>query len=178
MKKVLFTTTLLLFIFVSVQSQEMEKKNEKKIFFGITGGFNQNFQTSSPYSFDGLNMYVGFFAEKKISNRFGLQLEILHTIQQGSGYNTLEFPFLVKYKLNNKFSLYSGIQLNLFYQDVYSEDIYSNKPNDFAINLGITYDLSSKWYIDARFIYNTNNEKQLDKIVRNHTFRIGVGYRF
>ena len=74
--------------------------------------------------------------------------------------------------------MYSGIQLNLFYQDVYSEDIYSNKPNDFAINLGITYDLSSKWYIDARFIYNTNNEKQLDKIVRNHTFRIGVGYRF
>ncbi|MBT4680049.1 MAG: hypothetical protein HOB69_09350, partial [Flavobacterium sp.] len=84
MKKVLFTTTLLLFIFVSVQSQEIEKKNEKKIVFGITGGFNQNFQTSSPYRFDGLNMYVGFFAEKKISNRFGLHLEILHTIQPGS----------------------------------------------------------------------------------------------
>ena len=28
------------------------------------------------------------------------------------------------------------------------------------------------------FNYDTNNEKQLGKIVRNHTFRIGVGYRF
>lgn len=177
MKK-LFITCLLMLATLSVFSQDGNLQKEKKTVFGITGGFNQDFFTRSPYGFNGINISGGFFVERKLSEKFGLQLELLHTKTQGSGYNTVEIPLLVKYKLTKRFSFYSGAQLNLSYRDVYIDDVYSRKPGNLAFNIGIQYDISDKWYLFARYLHNTKKHTVSNETFRMKSIRVGVGYRF
>ncbi len=177
MKKLLITCFLIT-ISLPGFSQEEKLKKERKTTFGITAGFNQDFFTTSPYNFNGLNINGGLFVERNLSERFGLKLELLHTKTQGSGYNTVEVPLLFKYKLSKRLHFYSGVQLNLSYEDVYSDEIYSQKPGDFAFNIGIEYALSERWYLFARYVHNTKRRIELDRPYRMKSIRFGVGYRF
>jgi hypothetical protein len=167
---VLFTTT--------IKAQEFKANTSKKTYFGITGGVKQDFFTSSPYSFNGLNLYGGFFVERKLSEKFSLQLEILHTKTQGSGFNTVEFPLFLKYKLSERLSVYAGVQLNASYRDNYSDPMYSQRPGNFAFTIGIQYDLSERWYLFARYIHNVKRQTNLDQPAFMRTFLVGAGYRF
>ncbi|MFY0629430.1 MAG: porin family protein [Flavobacteriaceae bacterium] len=177
MKKLVITCFLMM-VSLSGFSQTEELTKEKKTTFGITGGFNQDFFTSSPYRFNGLNIYGGFFVERKLSEKFGLQLELLHTKTQGSGYNTVEIPLLVKYKLTKRLSFYTGAQFNLSYRDLYIDDVSSQKPGNLAFNIGIQYDVSDRWYLFARYVHNTKKHIVSDGVFRMKTIRVGVGYRF
>lgn len=178
MKKI-FITSFLVLISITGFSQGEELLTKKKTQFGITGGLNQDFFTSSPYSFNGLNFYVGLFAEHRISEKFGLQLEVLYKRTQGSGYNTLQFPLLVKYHMNERFRIYSGVQLNWSFRDGYADPVYNQKPGDFALNIGLEYDLSEKWYLMARYIYGFKRFPSANgRNAREGTFLFGVGYRF
>lgn len=177
MKRLSFMAIVLLLCF-TVNAQESKTWESKKTYFGITGGFKQDFFTSSPYDFNGLNLYGGFFVERKLSEKFSLQLEILHTKTQGSGFNTVEFPLFLKYKLSEKLSVYAGVQLNASYRDNYSDPIYSQRPGNFAFNIGLQYDLSERWYLFARYIHNTKKQTNINQTAFMKTFLVGVGYRF
>ena len=178
MKKMLITS-FLMFVFMSGFSQGEELLKEKKTQFGIVGGFNQDFFTSSPYSFNGLNFYVGAFGEYKISKKFGLQLEMLYKSTQGSGYNTVQFPLLLKYHVNEKFRVYSGVQLNWSFRDGYADPIYNQRPGDFALNIGAEYDLSEKWFLTARYVHGFKKFPSASgRNGREGTFLLGVGYKF
>ncbi|MFY0604809.1 MAG: porin family protein [Flavobacteriaceae bacterium] len=178
MRKLVITCFLIMIPFVGF-SQEKEKPKEKKTTFGITGGFNQNFQTTAPYSFDGLNIYAGFFVEKRLSKRFSLQFELLHTKRHGIGYNTLEFPIFISYNVHKRFNFYAGTQFNLSYiNDAYDSNRSNSneEPGKYAFILGVRYNLSKKGYVDLRYIHNPR-KLRFDS-GRNNTIRVGVGYRF
>jgi hypothetical protein len=176
--KRLLITCFLITISLSGFGQEEKFTKERKTTFGITAGFNQDFFTTSPYNFNGVNINGGLFVERKLSEKFGLKLELLHTRTQGSGYNTVEVPLLFTYKLSKRFLFYSGAQLNLSYKDVYSDEIYSQKPGNFAFNIGIEYTLSERWYLFARYVHNTKSRIEFDRPYRMKSIRFGVGYHF
>jgi hypothetical protein len=163
---------------ISGFSQEEELLTKKKTQFGIMGGFNQDFFTSSPYSFNGLNLFAGAFVEHRLSNKFRLQLEVLYKSTQGSGYNSLEFPVVLKYEISDRFRIYVGGQLNWSFRDNYVDPIYNQKPGNFALNLGLEYDLSEKWYVFARYIHNFKTFRVNGRDQQMRTFLLGVGYRF
>jgi opacity protein-like surface antigen len=178
MKKMLITSFLML-VFASGFSQGEELLTEKKTQFGITGGFNQDFFASSPYSFNGLNFYVGFFGEYKISEKFRLQIEMLYKSTQGSGYNTLQFPLLLKYEISDRFRIFGGAQVNWSFEDLYIDPVYDDKPGDFALSIGVEYDLSEKWYLTARYVHGFKKFPSASgRRAREGAFLVGVGYRF
>lgn len=176
--KRLFIASFLVLISISGFGQEKNLTQKRKTRFGITGGFKQDFFTTSPYTFNGLNMYGGFFVERKLSKKFDLQLEALHTFTQGSGYNTIEIPLFLKYRISERFRVYVGPQVNWSYKRAYDDPVYDQRPGNFAVALGIEYDVSDKWYLFARYVHNLKRVQEQGSPAFMRTIMVGVGYRF
>lgn len=91
----------------------------------------------------------------------------------------MQFPLLVKYHVSDRFRIYSGVQVNWSFRDGYADPIYDQRPGDFALNIGVEYDLSDKWYLTARYVYGFKKfPSTTGRNAREVTFLLGVGYRF
>lgn len=184
MKKVVLTT-FILFLTLSICSQEKEVNKKEKLKFGVAGGFDLIlFTNHTGLSFGNLNnrieisepstSYVNLFLEKSLSKKYSLRTEVLYAMGGGAS-NTLEIPIIFKYKAFKKLNFYAGAQANFL---LIEKNEYSNRAG-FGFNFGIEYNINEHFFIDLRYVHKFS---QMKSSVRRedaiNSIRLGVGYRF
>jgi len=171
-----------------IYGQDTDIKNDKKLNFGIRHGYS-NFNTSARIKFDNgtsivsnneLNLYLGFFIEKRISEKFRLRLEA-----NFSPSTPLEFPLLLKYNISNKFSLYGGIQLDYSPNGGSTTEAFKNKEFGGSIVIGAELKLSKHWFLEARYTHGLTNQHRIFNgfstepvFGKRSSFSLGIIYKF
>lgn len=184
MKKVVFTTIVLLFT-LSIFSQENEEIKNDQLKFGVAGGFDLFlFTNHTGLTFGNLNnrieisepstSYVNLFLEKSLSEKYGIRTEVIYAIGGGDS-NTLEIPIIFKYKAFKKLNFYAGVQANFL---LIEKNDFSNRAG-FGFNFGVEYFLGDHFFIDLRYVHKFSQMKSSfrreDAI---NSIRLGIGYRF
>ncbi len=112
----------------------------------------------------GLGIDAGYFTEPPFFARF----------------NTNENLFLLQPKLVSEFDLPFSKNLKptlgLGYSFFAGSSLGSSSFGGFNLNLGLTYNISDKWYI--QFQYDYVSLKEIDSVEGFNNFRLGVGFRF
>lgn len=175
MKHILLITTLLLFSITTINSQEATEKN-KNYTFGLSFGFDHVFSTVENFNIEDTSFYTGIFFEKSLSEKFNLKVETIFSTVKEYELFSVELPIIVSYKLNDKVSLFSGLQVDYLFDN---ERNSSRIKNNFGIgvNFGLQYNISKKWFLDTRYINSLSEQIVLEKSKRK-SLRFGIGYRF
>lgn len=143
---------------------------------------------------DGGKMKVGFLVGAEVgyqaSNSFAVTGGLLYSNQgikysydgqsETANYHYLNIPILANYYVTKGLAIKAGIQPGfLVGAKVGSEDIKKGcNTFDFAIPVGLSYEIANV-VIDARYnIGLTNTEKESEKSHRNSVFQLSVGYKF
>ena len=84
----------------------------------------------------------------------------------------LTVPVLLKYHIDDNFKIYSGTQV---LSASLENNIYGFKKWNGI--LGIEYNLSKKFFIDARFRHGFEGRKSTNNF-RDNRISVGVGYKF
>ena len=129
-----------------------------------------NTTTSSETGF-----YVGlFFTDIPITDELELQPEVNFVAIKD--LNQIQAPVLVKYNIAESFNILAGPNFG-FLLDT-SEGI---KSFNLALDLGVSYDLSEDFLIEARYDYGLTNLLENgdgDNSIKLSNFQVGIGYRF
>ncbi|MDR0754138.1 MAG: PorT family protein [Prevotellaceae bacterium] len=165
---------------------------EKKIEFGVKAGLN----LAQEYTEDAnttarIGLHAGVFAEFFISNRLGLQPELLYSMQGGkdnTGTDKLDYinlPVILKiYVLNRDLSIDVGLQAgyllsaNTSFKSGTDLDIYERcNKFDVAVAFGASYKFAEKFHVGLRYNIGTIKiAKTLEH--RNRVSQLYVGMKF
>jgi opacity protein-like surface antigen len=187
MKKTILLTVCIIIAVCSAQAQtetetETEKTKNKKVKFGFRTGYELQVNDSNLDS--KLNLpYFGVLTDITISEKWSLQIELnlrsanreelfLNGFKQSYNEVYLTVPALLKYHINDNFKIYTGTQV---LSASLVNDIYGLKKWNGI--LGVEYNLSEKFFIEARFRHGFE-ERRFKNNFRNNTIGIGIGYKF
>lgn len=154
--------------------------------------------------------HVGFFMDVKLGKQFSFQPEILYSTQGGQfkqevftgetivntsnklKYAYINVPLMMKYYANPNFYLEFGPQIGFltnselevsFDGQTVGQDFmeYSTK-TDFALNLGLGYEVTKKVVISGRYGFGLTNtldtEPGDNSELLNQVFLFSIGYKF
>jgi len=111
--------------------------------------------------------------------KWSFQNELEFTIT--NGFLFIEIPFVLKYHVNKKWSIFAGPRLDILLNDksTYATDVHL-KTFGVSADVGIQYEISKKLFIEARYSHRFTNQIEFGGFdaTNRRTFRIGVGYRF
>lgn len=142
---------LILNIFV-VTSQE-ENKETIKINEGI---FRSSFQFS-----------------KELFKRFHFQNTI--DVSYDFNYNQIELPFLLRYQMDDKWSLFGGAQLNYFK----SRSPYFNVSGfNSSLQVGTRIDFSRNKFGEIKYEYNLSKDYNPSSNFKKGAIKFNFGYKF
>jgi hypothetical protein len=156
---------------------------QKDMAFGIRGGLDMvSVKVASVTVPDGLGgtetfgggtvsttgFYLGGFADISISDKIMLEPGLCyHTASKdGAKYDFLSIPVTFKYQVADKINVLAGPTM------FYSMDSDDPDKTRFNLDLGGSYDISDKFFIDPRYSIGLTGDSKV-----NH-FLIGVGYKF
>ena len=156
---------------------EGSNKSEGKWKAGVVAGIDLEYMVANP-----VGISVGVFYQMQ-----GCRHSAIDDIPKWNttlGY--LNLPIMAHLYVGNGFSFNAGIQPGLLLQQ--KDDVYVSgyKKMDFAIPVGVGYEFSNGWSIDARYNWGLNQiSKAVDKMgkvannmdVHNRTISVTVGYR-
>ena len=166
--------------FTYAQTDDLETKTEKTkpVTFGVKGGMNHSYIYSKYGSgFNGYEWYAGAFLDTRLSNKWSIQNELLVSISDFKTY--LEIPVVLKYKINNKFSVFAGPKLDIRTEKDYAFGRRSNL--GLSTDLGLEYHFNKHFFIESRIGQSFRRTVQLNSGGTSgyrRTFRVGVGYKF
>lgn len=118
--------------------------------------------------------YLGIaYGDISISDKLGLQPEI--NFIGIKDFNQIQVPILIRYNFIPKFNAYAGPNLGYLF----------DMPNElnsfnFALDLGLSYDITNKLLIEARYdwgITNLLNDGDSNNSIKLNNFQIGLAYR-
>jgi len=185
MKKTTLVLACIIFAVFSVQGQTVsEKPKDKKITFGLRTGYE--FQVNDSNLSYKLNApYFGVFSDISISKnkKWSIQLELnLRSENRERLFNDgfresinelyLTVPVLLKYHVNDKFSVFAGTQV--LSQSLVNDISGIKKWNGI---LGVEYHLTKKLFLDARFRHGFEGKSFINDF-RDNRISIGIGYKF
>jgi hypothetical protein len=150
--------------------------------YGITGGYYsyiEKVDTSElSLSENASGFFVGFFGEFELSNYLKLQAEAQFTSVYNNAQNLqqLVFPILLKYQVDDKFSVALGPQF-----DYILEDLPLAKEFGMGLAAGLFYDFTDKFY--ATFRYTFGITERVEDNVNDLSggiggAHVGIGFRF
>ena len=190
MRKYLAVLVVLVATSSSVFAQEVN--------IGIKGGLNS--YTIGGDDTEDVNSKLGFnlglLGHIHLSERFGLQPEIVYSTQgakgnDGSGdlklnLDYINVPVLFQYMYDNGFRIQAGPQVGFLTSakakgDGVSVDVKDSFNSiDFALGVGASYvDPSSGFGVDARYNYGISNINEDDASKAfNRGFQVGIFYLF
>ena len=170
--------------------------------FGIKAGVNiANQKITGDYEPDTkakIGLHGGVFVTWMFSEKLGLQPEVLFSAQGSTDKsdlydysiitNYVNIPVLVRYDINDMFSVHAGPQFGLLLsakeeEDGVKDDIKDDfKATDFGIALGAEADLPANFGVGARYIFGVTNvlKEQMsfdDTVIKNGLFQIYVKFR-
>lgn len=185
--------TVLSFALLSLSSIQAQEMN-----IGLKGGLN--FSTIGGDSSEDIDSKIGYnlglLSHFHLSDRFGLQPEIMYSSQGGKSkdiagdfeldLNYINIPVLFQYMFDNGFRIQAGPQLGILTgaklkDDTSKVDVKDEfKTIDFALSFGLSYvHPPSGFGVDARYNYGLSNinENSASKAY-NRGFQVGVFYLF
>jgi hypothetical protein len=195
--KTITLSVLAVFLIGFVNAQE-----KKDMSFGVKGGLNissiSNAEGDGVTSSALVGFHAGVFGEFMLSDKFGLQPEVLYSSQGvkikfdgDKGDQKLDYiiiPVMAKYYVADAFSLELGPQIGFLTSakvksgGVSVSDKEFFKSTDFGINFGGGYDVTKNIILAARYNLGiTRIQKDLspgEKESKNSVFQISLGYRF
>jgi hypothetical protein len=133
--------------------------------------------------------HVGLIGHVHLTDRFGLQPEILFSGQGAKNGNTINLnyvniPILLQYFFANGFRIQAGPQLGILTSaksTVVTGSIKDNyKPIDIGLSVGVSYiHVPSSFGVDLRYNHGLTNINETDvKTLTNRGFQLGVFYLF
>lgn len=174
MKKIILTTAFIISTITSVFAQTYSEDDKNKTTFGVKAGIDQTFVSNADSSFDQINYYAGLFAETRLSKKSSFQFELRYSTYKQDHF--IEVPLLLKYHITDKFRLFVGPRL-----DFILDDRPTNAKNfSLAAELGLEYDISKNFFINATMSYSFENQINLDQfnVGSRQNIRFGIGYKF
>jgi hypothetical protein len=128
-------------------------------------GFSDDVTTE----YDAPRSFINYFSEFSIDNNWFLRFEKQQTTLYSltGSYSNLEYPFLTKYYMSDKFSILFGPQINIFLKDFDIENVSS------SFTFGAQYNVNRKFSIEGR-INNIMTKKIYNS---NYNFGKGVNYK-
>lgn len=158
--------------------------NAQDIKFGAKIG--ANFSKLDGGNIDGNNLtsfHVGALAEINLLQNFSVQPEIMYS-SQGTDYmnedlklDYISVPVLARfYVITDKLSLDAGPQFSFLINESV-KDQFDAKTFDFAAAGGLTYNLTSFVFVQARYVVGLTDVSK-DASVTNKVFQLSAGLRF
>ena len=93
-------------------------------------------------------------------------------------YHQIQAPVLVKYNVAESFNILAGPNFG-FLLNTSEGGMY--KSFNLALDLGVSYDISEDFLIEARYDYGLTNlleNGSSDNSIKLSNFQVGIGYRF
>jgi len=180
MKKLLLTTGIFFLLIFNIQAQELDNKFNHRTTFGIKGGINNshlsNISKSEGYS--GIELYGSLFSETRLSKKWSFQNELLFSYTDD--YLYLEFPFLLKYHINDKWAVFTGPKLDFILNNDFEYINQEFKTLGVSGVLGLEYKFSKHFFIEATYNFGFTKQIFSDNLysTTRKTFRVGIGYKF
>ena len=194
MNNFLFYLCICLFSFGGVQAQEFFN-------FGVKGGVN--FATLTGDIADELDVkmktgfHLGVLAEIMISDKFGIQPEVLYSSQGAKSdmedvdldikLDYIAVPVMLKYFVAPGFSLEAGPQFSFltkseveaeFQGDSASEDLKDDTESfDMGAAVGLGYGLPQGFLVQARYVIGFS-DVYTDSDTKNSVIQLSVGWKF
>ncbi len=201
MKNLLLIVIISLLSIGGVQAQEFFN-------FGVKGGVN--FATLTGDDADELDLkmrtgfHLGVLAEIMISNKFGIQPEVLYSTQGGNAdmnffdeilgnveadlkLEYISIPVMLKYFVTPGFSLEAGPQFSFlskseieaeFQGDSETEDLKDDTESfDIGAAVGVGYGLPQGFLVQARYVMGFS-DVYTDTDTRNSVIQLSVGWKF
>lgn len=181
------------FMFTALKAQE-DNTIKIKPKFGVKAGYTfVDLKVSvdgNSESDDVSGFYIGAFVDFFISEKFNVQPELNYAnySEDGESSGVLLLPVLAKFKVDDKFSIHAGPQLDYLLNE---EDAEGLKRAGIGFALGAAYNISENIFIDARYTFGLSDrwdaDDFLDDLVGSsdfdvkakfNYFQIGLGYKF
>ncbi|MCF1192823.1 PorT family protein [Mangrovimonas sp. AS39] len=194
MRKLILTTSLLIFGFLSSYAQTVS--------FGVKAGANfANLYGDLDDASMKIGFHVGGVAEIMINDKFGVQPEILFSDQGAKedfegvdiSYNLsyINVPIMAKYYATENLSLEAGPQIGFLVDskvkakyegDSATTDLEDISTLDFGFNFGLGYKLNNGLNFGARYNLGLSNvydgEGSDDEKINNGVIQVSVGFMF
>ncbi|MDH7445596.1 porin family protein [Aquimarina sp. 2201CG14-23] len=198
MKRNIFLLVLMIFSFITVNSQKLDDEDPLYARAGFKGGVNYSSIIGDADSPEGrVRIHLGAVIEYPISQKFFLQGELLYSsqgykidisgVEQKISLNYITLPIIAKIHITTPISLETGPQFSLL-STVSNEDVPDNDPffdafNDFDFSwaFGVGYKLESGMFFQLRYnlgITNINDTGVINVTNRNSIAQLSIGYLF
>ena len=140
------------------------------------------------YKKDAITSYhIGLLAEIKLTEKFGIQPELLYSTQ-GASYNNLgneiknelgylAIPVMAKIYLNNTFSLELGPQASFLLSEKDNVNIEDSKTFDFAVAGGLGVKITKGIFVQARYGLGLT-EVSTNAKAKNSVVQVSAGFMF
>lgn len=160
LNRLLFTTAIL--SAVSVQSQNIQKKNQLEFSVGNNFGFLKNleFAPVAMYEYEGLIYKLDYTRTSKKQNLFEVELDYFSTelkTDKLSNLNTdyykggMSFSYLKQVYNKNKFAIHAGLQSQTTLSSYHNGD-YITFHQEFGITGRFSYQINDKQYLSSKLI--------------------------
>jgi len=190
MKKILITA-LALFIANSASAQDVR--------IGIKAGGNLSTVTSAPVGTKmKLGFHVGGFLDFKFYERFGLQPELLYSMQGhkyaeigeewnisiNTTFDYINVPVLLKINIAEGFSAEIGPQIGFLigarYKISGESGSFTDDCNtiDVTALAGLSYTFAENFVVSARYGLGLTKISKDDDKIKNSVIQLSVGYKF
>ena len=158
---------------------------------GAKAGINYaNLTGTNPenYKKDAITSYhIGLLAEIKLTEKFGIQPELLYSTQ-GASYKSaikefknelgyLAIPVMAKIYLNNTFSLELGPQASFLLSEKDNVNIEDSKTFDFAVAGGLGVKITKGIFVQARYGLGLT-EVSTNAKAKNSVVQVSAGFMF
>ena len=156
-------------------------------YFGIKAGLNfSNFSGDDTEDLKGLtSFHVGVLKEFIITKNVSFQPELLFSTQgvkvekMDDDYklNYFTLPLMVKFYINDAFSVHAGPQLSLLAGETKDVLPIEGKTFEYGLAGGLEYTISGGLFIQARYCMGLS-EISKDADVKNSVIQLSLGYFF
>lgn len=153
--------------------------------FGVKAGLNMS-KISGAKGADGKDLdgktgfYFGGVATKAINEKFAVQAELLYSMEGAdkAKLDYLRIPVMAKYSVMDKLAVMAGPSIAFKMGD--EESTKNTKSMDFGLGFGLSYDITSNIFVDARYNVGLSDIKDsgAGDSLKNNNFQVGVGYKF
>jgi hypothetical protein len=175
-------------LFHLISTTTFAQENKRRVAttrFGFKGGFNrthiQGKTTSGEKTgYIGGELYFGFFSETTFSPRCKFGQEILFSWTDD--YHFIEVPLLVHYRINERWSTFGGVRLDVLTANELDQPVKQFKHMGLSPEVGVQFVFLRRLSAEFRhaaciFPQVTDNLLDINE-GRRSTTRLGVGFYF
>lgn len=187
MKKIILIATFALLGTLTTQAQLLHLGAKVGINYANLTGSDITVNSEN-YKSDAITGYhIGLLAEVKLTDKFGIQPELLYSTQGASYKNAikeiknelgyLSIPVMAKIYLNNTFSLELGPQASFLLSEKDNVNLEDSKTFDFAIAGGLGVKITKSLFIQGRYGLGLT-EVSTNAKAKNSVVQVSAGFMF